>query len=265
MSMAASLLASLLPPPKPLDTSGNACLGSPMWKKVLKGLGQLKDFEYNVKLKRGAAGVAVPARRVPLALQDKVEAELQRMKEQGVIKKPLVRYQGHIFTEEGLRVDPQRVQDVLQMPAHKSYFVSASKDRLRDLLAATDGDPALLQLRGYAETSWPDDKGDVPQVVRPYWSYRQAIHTQDGLLFRNSKSPVQRLMGRQTRTLLLVPAEHLVPETVPSIAVHNRLQEIRQCQRTYYSRSSRHLPPLSQGQQITTTTRFIGPGHLLPS
>ncbi|XP_037557201.1 uncharacterized protein LOC119433983 [Dermacentor silvarum] len=65
------------------------------------------------------------------------------------------------------------------------------------------------------------------------------------------KSPVQRLMGRQTRTLLPVPASHLVPEIVPNRAVHNRLQEIRQRQRMYYNRHSRNLPPLSPGQRVT--------------
>ncbi|XP_077508630.1 uncharacterized protein LOC144120021 [Amblyomma americanum] len=147
-------------------------------------------------------------------------------------------------------------EETQQFQVNVHDFVSASNEGLGDLLAATDGDPALLQLRGYAETSWPDDKRDVPESVRPYWSYREEIHTQYGLLFRSIrdpvlKSPVQRLMGRQTRTLLPVPAQHLVPETVPSRTVHNRLQEIRQRQRTYYNRGSRHLPPLPQGQQIT--------------
>lgn len=55
--------------------------------EVFKGLGQLKDVEYEMKLKPGTVGVVVPARRVPVALQDKVKAELQRMEEQGVITK----------------------------------------------------------------------------------------------------------------------------------------------------------------------------------
>ncbi|KAH7936030.1 hypothetical protein HPB52_016775 [Rhipicephalus sanguineus] len=41
---------------------------------VFEGLGQLKDFEYDMKLKPGAVGVVVPARTVPVALQDKVKA-----------------------------------------------------------------------------------------------------------------------------------------------------------------------------------------------
>lgn len=39
-----------------------------------------------MKLKPGAVGVIVPARRVPVALQDKVKEELQRIKDQGVVQ-----------------------------------------------------------------------------------------------------------------------------------------------------------------------------------
>ncbi|KAL1442860.1 hypothetical protein MTO96_046221 [Rhipicephalus appendiculatus] len=40
-----------------------------------------------MKLKPGAVGVVVPARRVPVPLQDKVKAELQHMEAQGVMTK----------------------------------------------------------------------------------------------------------------------------------------------------------------------------------
>nr|XP_050033154.2 uncharacterized protein LOC126529688 [Dermacentor andersoni] len=65
------------------------------------------------------------------------------------------------------------------------------------------------------------------------------------------QSPVQRLMGRQTRTLLPVPTSHLEPRTIPPYMVQGRLQEIRQRQRTYYNRGSRNLPPVMPGQQVT--------------
>ncbi|XP_049268784.1 uncharacterized protein LOC125757341 [Rhipicephalus sanguineus] len=210
---------------------------------VFEGLGQLKDFEYDMKLKPGAVGVVVPARRVPVALQDKVKAELQRMETQGVITKPEVRYLGHILSTEGLRLDPGRVKDILEMEEPKN----SSQQRLRDLRAATNDDPALVKLRGYAETSWPE-KREVPESVRQYWSYKEELHTQDGLVFRSNK----RLMGRQTRTLLPVPTSHLEPEAVPSKAVHSRLQEIRQSQKVYYNRGTNDLPPLSPGQPVST-------------
>ncbi|XP_077565050.1 uncharacterized protein LOC144180603 [Haemaphysalis longicornis] len=215
--------------------------------EIFTGLGELKDYEYEIKLKPGAVGVVVPARRVPVALENMTRAELQRMEEQGVITKPEVRYLGHILTTEGLRLDPERVQDILSMSEPKN----ASEPRLKSILAATNNDPVVVELLEYAVTSWPDSKHEVPEAIRTYWSYQEEIHAQDGLLFCSNKSPLQRLMGRQTRTLLPVPTSHLVPEVVPNRAVHNRLQEIRQRQRIYYNRGSRNLPPLSPGQRVT--------------
>ncbi|XP_054918600.1 uncharacterized protein [Dermacentor andersoni] len=87
---------------------------------VFSGLGQLKGVEYSMKLKPGSAGTVVPARRVPIALQDKVLAELQRMEQQGVITKAEVHYLGHILTTQGLRIDPERVQDILEIPEPKT-------------------------------------------------------------------------------------------------------------------------------------------------
>nr|XP_037280044.1 uncharacterized protein LOC119173016 [Rhipicephalus microplus] len=54
---------------------------------VFTGLGELKDHEYEIKVKPGTVGVVVPARRVPVALEDKTRVELQRMEDQGVITK----------------------------------------------------------------------------------------------------------------------------------------------------------------------------------
>ncbi|XP_040356705.1 uncharacterized protein LOC121046493 [Ixodes scapularis] len=166
------------------------------------------------------------------------------MEKQGVITKTEVRYLGHILTTQGLRLDPDRANDILQL----AMPPPSNRKELQDVLGATIEDPELSNLRDYAETIWPDNKQDVPEIVRPYWAYREEIHTQDGLLFRSNK----RLMGRQTRTLLPVPTSHLEPETVPCKAVHNRLKEIRQRQMTFYNRNSRNLPPLSPGQQVTT-------------
>ncbi|XP_075728603.1 uncharacterized protein LOC142769339 [Rhipicephalus microplus] len=70
-----------------------------------------------MKLKPGAVGVVVPARRVPVAIEEKVKAELQRMEEHNVITKEQVRYLGHVFTTQGLSLGPDRVQAILDMPA----------------------------------------------------------------------------------------------------------------------------------------------------
>ncbi|XP_049513828.1 uncharacterized protein K02A2.6-like [Dermacentor silvarum] len=395
-----------------------------------------------------------PLHQCPLRLQ-RMRLTLQRYPIKLVYKPGK-----ELFLADALSRFPSKVsmcEETDQFQVNVLEFVSASEARLKSILEATNNDTVLSQLREYALTSWPDNKHEVPEVIRPYWPYQEEIHAQDGLLFRSNKviipssikaeilallhvahpgadkmkararsvmfwpcmasdieqfcrnckvcqkhqprnakmpllshevpnlpweavgmdlffyggrqfaiivdfysfffeikefrhttanqlkswcaelfsvhglplklcsdngppfnstefkdflyglginhvtsspyhprsngmteravqeakkllkkcslrtpdfhmallewrntprdavlkSPVQRLMGRQTRTLLPVPASHLVPEIVPNRAVHNRLQEIRQRQRIYYNRHSRNLPPLSPGQRVT--------------
>ncbi|XP_064486020.1 uncharacterized protein LOC135398556 [Ornithodoros turicata] len=54
---------------------------------VFKGLGKLKGIVYHMRLKPNVKGVVKPARRIPVALKDKVKDTLDRMEADGVICK----------------------------------------------------------------------------------------------------------------------------------------------------------------------------------
>ncbi|XP_075750004.1 uncharacterized protein LOC142814703 isoform X1 [Rhipicephalus microplus] len=165
---------------------------------VFTGLGQLKNFECEMKLKPGAVGVVVPARRVPVAIEEKVKAELERMEEHNVITKEQVRYLGHVFTTQGLSLGPDRVQAILDMPAPSN----TSERRLEELRVATAKDPALSTIRSYAETDWPENKEDVPACARSFWEYQEEMHTQDGLVFRSNKVTVPSAKSAEILRLL---------------------------------------------------------------
>ncbi|CAN8003382.1 unnamed protein product [Ixodes hexagonus] len=66
-----------------------------------------------------------------------------------------------------------------------------------------------------------------------------------------SSRTLSRLMGRQTRTLLPVPASHLQPRIVPPKEVRQRLQNIRQKQRSFYNRGTQSLQELPVGSPVT--------------
>ncbi|XP_054918602.1 uncharacterized protein [Dermacentor andersoni] len=390
---------------------------------VFSGLGQLKGVEYSMKLKPGSAGTVVPARRVPIALQDKVLAELQRMEQQGVITKAEVHYLGHILTTQGLRIDPERVQDILEIPepktktawpehkhgvpepgrpycreevhaqdglvfrSNKVIIPKSKRAEIMQLLHAAHAGADKMKARASSVMFWPNMSADINQfcktckvcqmhqprnqkmpllshdvptlpwesvgvdlfhyggrefaVMVDFYSFffevRELRHTTSNALktwcaqvflvhglpqklysdngppfsssdflrkldvvhvtsspyhprsngmaeravqeakkllkkcsfrtpdfeialleWRNTprdpvlKSPVQRLMGRQTRTLLPVPTIHLEPEAIPSKEVHDRLQTIRRRQKIHYDRSARNLSPLTPGQRVTT-------------
>ncbi|KAH7966902.1 hypothetical protein HPB49_020390 [Dermacentor silvarum] len=94
-----------------------------------------------------------------------------------------VRSLGHVLNAEGLCVDAQCVQDILEMPTPKN----SSQRSLRDLLAANSDDETLVKLREYWITTWPLHRLEVPEPLRTYWPYRDEIHAQGGLIFRSNK------------------------------------------------------------------------------
>ncbi|XP_064469713.1 uncharacterized protein LOC135384442 [Ornithodoros turicata] len=57
------------------------------YEDVFKGLGKLKGIVYHMRLKPNVKGVVKPARRIPVALKDKVKDTLDRMEADGVICK----------------------------------------------------------------------------------------------------------------------------------------------------------------------------------
>ncbi|XP_064463992.1 uncharacterized protein K02A2.6-like [Ornithodoros turicata] len=64
-------------------------------------------------------------------------------------------------------------------------------------------------------------------------------------------SPAQRLMSRQTRTLVPCATEHYKPVVVPPDTVRERLSEIRQQQKKFYDRGTRPLPEVEKGSRVT--------------
>ncbi|RXN21973.1 Transposon Ty3-G Gag-Pol poly [Labeo rohita] len=67
-------------------------------------------------------------------------------------------------------------------------------------------------------------------------------------------SPAERLMSRQTRTTLPISKSALVPASKNNISVKEQLSKKRQCQKTYYDKSSKALRPLLQGEVVRLAT-----------
>lgn len=62
----------------------------------------------------------------------------------------------------------QMQEEAKQLRVNVLDYVSASERHLKDLLAATNEDPALVKLHDFTETTWPDNKQAAPEALRPY-------------------------------------------------------------------------------------------------
>ncbi|XP_077519648.1 uncharacterized protein LOC144129398 [Amblyomma americanum] len=246
------------------------------YEDVFSGLGELKGVVYHLKLKPGSQGVVKAARRIPFALEDSVKAELDRMEAAGVVSnvteptewsshmvtvikndKESVKYLGHVLTRDGLSLDPGRLEDIfhVQAPCNRKELQTflASDRRLEQVLRETDRDPSMVKLRQYASTAWPIDKADVTTELRSYWSFRDELHTESGLVFRSNRLIIPARLRNEV--LASLHAAHTGAEKMKARArtvvfwpsINSDIEEVAQrcqtCQK-YKSRNAR-LPLLS--------------------
>ena len=67
-------------------------------------------------------------------------------------------------------------------------------------------------------------------------------------------SQAQRNLSRRTRTQVPITEELLLPKVKDPVKVHNRLNDLRQQQKSTYDRSAKPLPPLSVGDKVRMQT-----------
>ncbi|XP_046549031.1 uncharacterized protein LOC124259009 [Haliotis rubra] len=60
-------------------------------------------------------------------------------------------------------------------------------EKVTEFKDATANDVQLQQLKSIVPSGWPDDRQDVPVLVRDFWNIRDEIKTVDGLLFKGVK------------------------------------------------------------------------------
>ena len=90
-------------------------------------------------------------------------------------------------------------------------------------------------------------KKAVEESVDPYLSLLNHRNTpRDSVL----GSPAQRLMSRQTKTLLSMAKEQLKPKVKDPDVVHERLQYYKNLRKKSFDRGSRNLPVLNQGDVV---------------
>ncbi|XP_052566384.1 uncharacterized protein K02A2.6-like [Culex pipiens pallens] len=77
------------------------------------------------------------------------------------------------------------------------HFLNISDDRLTEIMAETAADPVLQLVIRLIGEGWPETIGGVPDSVRVFFSYRNELTTQDGLVFRNDRILIPHKLRRK--------------------------------------------------------------------
>ena len=87
---------------------------------------------------------------------------------------------------------------------HITQTALVSKTRLQELRLATQSDPTLCSLTKIVHESWQQSKKDSPEQLLDFWSFKQEISEEDGLLYKN-----QRLIMPHSKRLETLKVLHL--------------------------------------------------------
>ena len=85
---------------------------------------------------------------------------------------------------------------------HITQTALVSKTRLQELRLATQSDATLCSLAKTVHEGWPQSKKDCPKQLLDFWSFRQKISKEDGLLYKNQRLIMPHSERLETRKVL---------------------------------------------------------------
>uniref|UniRef100_A0A8C7JBX1 Gypsy retrotransposon integrase-like protein 1 n=1 Tax=Oncorhynchus kisutch TaxID=8019 RepID=A0A8C7JBX1_ONCKI len=92
---------------------------------------------------------------------------------------------GTVYLQQAICSLQQEQQDVQQI--NQADYLNVTDHRLAQIRQHTDKDEHLQSLKSMALAGWPYLKEETPFTVREYWTFRDEISLQNGVLFRGQK------------------------------------------------------------------------------
>ena len=113
------------------------------------------------------------------------------------LQRMLLKLQGYNFTIEHQPGSSMALADTLsRLPSTNNQeidldirvsMVRFSTDRLNKIRRATTDNATLRQLTSMIVKGWPDTLQEVPPAIRCYWSFRDELSTEDGLILKGQR------------------------------------------------------------------------------
>ena len=80
----------------------------------------------------------------------------------------------------------------------KVDFVHLSTEKLTQIRQATNADPILCELRVRILQGWPESRRELHKGLQPYWSYRDELPIENGILLKGDRILIPKSMETET-------------------------------------------------------------------
>lgn len=91
----------------------------------------------------------------------------------------------HRYTKHNICSLQRAQEDTEQI--NQTDYLNVTSQRLSQIRQHTESDEALQLLRAAVLQGWPICREDTPPAIREYWSIRDEISAQDGVLFKSQQ------------------------------------------------------------------------------
>lgn len=82
--------------------------------------------------------------------------------------------------------------DEPEMEIEVHVVIAMSKNKQQIYVKETDNEQQLHQLRQQIQDGWPSEIRNVPQEVKPFWTFREELSTYNGLIFKGEQIVVPK-------------------------------------------------------------------------
>ena len=102
------------------------------------------------------------------------------------------------------------MKDTIKLPKFHVYQItqhlSARSDSLHQLRVSTQSDDELTLLKHTIMQGWTNSIKQVPPVLQPYWTFREELTVEDGLILKGTRIVIPNKMCEAI--LKLIHEEH---------------------------------------------------------
>ena len=129
------------------------------------------------------------------------------------LQRMLLKLQNYNFTIEHLPGKDMAIADTLsRLPNMANQqeidldvqvsMVQFSPECTNDIRAGTKADPALTALSDMIVNGWPSNLQDVPPHIRSFWSYRDELSVEDGIVLKGNRVVIPKTLQQRILTQL---------------------------------------------------------------
>ena len=89
--------------------------------------------------------------------------------------------------------------DTREATVHNVILHRLRDTKLDQIRGATSQDPVLMQVGDTIRQGWPDEKNAVPEILRPYFNYRDELSAQDGIIYRGDRIVIPKSLQKEIK------------------------------------------------------------------